>query len=289
MTHTRAILTVLTGAFFMSLAALCVRLIEQADGYQILTYRGLSQCMMIALIASITRRINILTFIKGFDATDLKIGILMAIAFCFYIFALLNTSVASALFILSIAPIAASLLSWIFLNEPPSKIAMFAIALAMIGVAIMMGAGITQGRTLGNIYAAISAVAFAGMLTMARKSKKTDVLSGNFLGALLSLITAGTLALLLSDTGLFVAQYDLFVMLGMGAFTIGIGISLVAWAAPYLPAPEVSLLVLFESVLSPIWVWIFLNEAMFFNEIIGGGFIIGAVAMLSLVRRARLR
>ncbi|HCW84232.1 MAG TPA: EamA family transporter, partial [Rhodobacteraceae bacterium] len=48
----------------------------------------------------------------------------------------------------------------------------------------------------------------------------------------------------------------LMISLFMGAFTIGIGITLVTWGTPFVPAAEVSLLVLLESVLSPIWVWI---------------------------------
>ena len=47
----------------------------------------------------------------------------------------------------------------------------------------------------------------------------------------------------------------------LGAFTIGIGIALVAWGAPYLPAPNVGVLVLLESVLAPVWVWLLLGSA----------------------------
>lgn len=282
MPKNQAIFTVLLGAVFMSFAALGVRLIQNADGFQILTYRGISQCLMVGFVACATRHIRPRSFISSFDKTDWLIGVAMGIAFCFYIFALLNTSVASALFILSIAPIVASFFSWIFLHEPPSRKTLVAIALAMLGVAIMVGSGLTDGRTLGNVFAAISATAFAAMLVLARKSGKSDVLGGNFLGALLAMITAGSIAMLTNDSGLWVTQSDLIIMLLMGAFTIGLGIAFVAWAAPFLPAPEVSLLVLLESVLSPIWVWILLGESMSRNEMIGGGFILAAVIILTI-------
>ena len=79
-------------------------------------------------------------------------------------------------------------------------------------------------------------------------------------------------------------------VLFMGAFSIGLGIALVAYAAPNLPAAEVSLLVLLESVLAPVWVWLFLGEAMSTTEIAGGALIMVSVVILSIssVRRRRL-
>jgi drug/metabolite transporter (DMT)-like permease len=73
----------------------------------------------------------------------------------------------------------------------------------------------------------------------------------------------------------------------MGAFTIGIGIALVTWGTGYVPAAEVSLLVLVEIVLGPIWPWIFLGEAMTVSEIVGGMIVLVGVATLALATRDR--
>ena len=71
----------------------------------------------------------------------------------------------------------------------------------------------------------------------------------------------------------------------MGAFTIGIGIALVTWGTGYVPAAEVSLLVLVESVFGPIWPWIFLGEVMTASEIVGGAIVLVGVATLALTTR----
>jgi DME family drug/metabolite transporter len=71
----------------------------------------------------------------------------------------------------------------------------------------------------------------------------------------------------------------------MGAFTIGIGIAFVTWGTAYVPAAEVSLLVLIESVLGPVWPWLFLGEALSLSEIIGGTVVLAAVAVLALTAR----
>jgi len=163
----------------MSFAALLVRLIQDADGFQILFYRGFPQCLMVMIVACFIRQISIKDFFKTIDKTDIYLGFTMCIAFSFYIFALLNTSVASALFILSIAPVFAALLSWYLIGEIPTNRTWISILCALIGVTIMVGADLTSGRLLGNLFAMISALSFALMLVMARKSRKSDVLTGN--------------------------------------------------------------------------------------------------------------
>ena len=278
----QSVALVLIGATCMSFAGLCIRHIENADGYQILFYRGIAQGLMVWLVACSTRQIKVLAFPASFDRTDGLIGLLMACAFCFYVFSILNTSVASTLFILSIAPVFAALLAWVFIREKPALIACVAILIALTGVAVMFGAGLDLGRTKGNLFAVVSALTFACMLVIARKSGKKDVLGGNFLGAILASGAMGLYALTRGN-GLHVSAFDLTILLVMGAFTIGLGIALVSRAAPNLPAAEVSLLVLLESVLSPVWVWLFVGEHMTALEILGGVLILAAVALLSLI------
>ena len=279
-----ATILILSGALCMSFAALFVKLIQNADGFQILFYRGFPQCMMVMIVACFIRRISLVEFFKSIDKTDLILGFTMCIAFSFYIFALLNTSVASALFILSISPVFAALLSWRIIGEIPTKTTWIAILFAMVGVTVMVGADLTRGQLIGNLFAMISAFSFALMLVFARKSKKSDVLTGNFLGAGFAILMAIILAFSYGE-GLIVSTQDMLLSFALGAFTIGIGIAFVAWAAPYLPAPNVGVLVLIESVLAPVWVWLFLDMPMKYQEILGGLIILCAVLILSTKRK----
>lgn len=284
MSRRKAMALVLLGATFMSFAALFVRQLDTVDGFQILAYRGISQGAMVLVVACVIRRVSPVTFLGSLDRTDWLAGIAMAFAFGFYIFSLLNTSVASTLFILSIAPVFAALMSWLWIGEKPTTVTWISMALALLGVLVMVGAGVELGRTAGNLYAVVSAVSFALMLVLARRSGKSDLLGGNFLGASLAMVAMGGIALLVSEDGLRVSMRDLILMLCMGAFTIGLGIAFVAWAAPSLPSAEVSLLVLIESVLSPLWVWIFVGEKMSIYEISGGGLLLVSVGVLVLMQ-----
>jgi drug/metabolite transporter (DMT)-like permease len=282
-----AMLLVLLGGTCMSFVGLCMRLVEAADGFQILMYRSVSLCAIVALVCCLRRHISIGHFLRGLDRHDVAMGAMLSIAFATYVFSMLFTSVASTLFILTVAPFMAAIIGWVWINEKPHPVTWLAMIGAIIGIGLMIGDGIEMGRTLGNLLALLSALCFAIMLVLVRRSGKQDVLGGTFLGGAFALLI-GFVASLVTGIGLEVTFRDLGVILFMGAFTIGIGIAFVTWGASYVPAAEVSLLVLIESVLGPVWPWLFLGEALSTMEIIGGATVMLAVVMMTIFTRQSL-
>ncbi len=208
-------------------------------------------------------------------------GLALGLAFTTYVFAMLMTSVASTLFILTSTPFLSAILGWIWIGERPRPGTWLTMVGATVGVILMISDGLEAGRTLGNLIALVSALFFSLMLVLARRSKKPDVLGGTFLGGVSAAAIGMVSALALGD-GLGVSQYDLALTLFMGAFTIGLGIAFVTWGTAYVPAAEVSLLVLIESVLGPIWVWVTLGENMTRLEITGGVLVMASVALLAI-------
>ncbi len=280
-----AVLIILAGGTCMSFVGLMMRLVDQADGFQILFYRSAALSVMVALVACLRLRAGPIAFLRRLDVADLLMGLALSLAFCTYVFSMLTTSVASTLFILSATPFLAAIIGRLWIGEAVAPVAWAAMALACLGVGLMIGDGLALGRTSGNLLALISAGFFALMLVLARKSGKATVLGGTFLGGVFTMGIAAFAALALGG-GLSASGYDLSIMLFMGAFTIGLGIALVTTGTPYVPAAEVSLLVLIESALGPVWVWVFLNEAMRTLEMVGGLLVLAAVAGVAvLVRR----
>ena len=286
MSKNAAMLLILLGGSFMSFVGLIMRLMETNDGFAILFYRSISLAAIVGVVACLRRRSSPLAFIKTLDSTDIKMGFFLGIAFMSYVFAMLTTSVASTLFLLTTTPFMAALLGWLWINEKPHPFTWAAMVVAAIGVGMMISDGLVIGRTSGNIMALISALAFAIMLVLARASRKDDVLGGTFLGGIFAFVMAGIAAFTIGN-GLFISAYDLGLSLFMGAFTIGIGIAFVTWGTSYVPAAEVSMLVLIESVLGPIWPWIFLGEALSWLEIIGGITVMASVILLAMVSRSK--
>lgn len=280
MTKRNATFTILLGGFFMSFVGLLMKMIIDASGFQILFYRSMSLSLVVIIFACIITKSNPKTFMKRLDRYDLLMGIFLSLAFATYVFSMLYTSVASTLFILGITPFLAAIIAWYYLKEKPKIIVWVTMIVATTGVFLMVSDGMVFGKTFGNILAFFSALLFAMTLVVARYSKKENVLGGTFLGGAFACLI-GLIASLLLNHGLLISSYDMSLSLFMGAFTIGLGITLVTTGTPFVPAAEVSLLVLIESVLGPIWVWIFLSEAMTTFELVGGILIFAALIILA--------
>ena len=276
-----AVLLILTGGTFMSFVGLYMRLLSHADGFQILFYRSLSLCFMVGLVCCLRRKVTPFNFLKSIDRNDFVIGIVLSLAFASYVFAMLYTTVASTLLILSATPFMAATIGWLWINERPRPITWLAMAFAIAGIYFMVNSGYQLGNSIGNLLALLSGFWFALMLVMARRSRKDDILGGTFIGGVICVVIGASMAFLIG-TGLRVLTLDLVIILGMGAFGIGIGIALVTWGASHVPAAEVSILVLIESVLGPVWPWVFLNEAMTLSEIFGGALVLGSVVVFAL-------
>ncbi|MAT87383.1 MAG: EamA family transporter [Aestuariivita sp.] len=281
MNQKRAMCLILLGGVFMSFVGLYMRLISYADGFQILFYRSLSLCLMVGFVCCLRRRVLPINLFKSIDKNDVFMGIALSLAFSCYVFAMINTTVASTLLILSATPFMAAVIGWVWIGEQPKKITWIAMTFASIGIYFMVKSGHQLGNNFGNFMALLSGFWFAIMLVIARRSGKQDVLGGTFIGGVLC-GAIGAFIAILYGTGLTVLSSDLLIILIMGAFGIGIGIAFVTWGASYVPAAEVSILVLIESVLGPIWPWIFLGEAMTLSEMFGGLLVLGSVVLFAL-------
>ena len=276
-----AVLLILSGGTFMSFVGLYMRLLSQADGFQILFFRSLSLCLIVLMVCCLRRKVTPLMFLKSIDKNDFLIGSSLSLAFVCYVFAMLYTTVASTLLILSATPFIAAIIGWLWINERPRSITWIAMAFAMVGIYFMVRSGYQLGNSFGNLLALLSGFWFALMLVMARHVRKNDILGGTFVGGAICIFIGAIMAFIFG-TFLKVTTQDLLIILGMGAFGIGIGITLVTWGASHVPAAEVSILVLIESVLGPVWPWLFLNEAMTLSEILGGTLVLGSVVVFAI-------
>ena len=273
-----AILLILFGATLMSFVGLLLRLIEAADAFQILTYRSIALAAAVAVFACVRRKVGFGEFLSSIDRWSVLVGCFLCIAFSFYIYSLLNTSIASGLLILSSAPVFAAFLGWGILGEKPTATTWIALVMAIGGVGIMVFDGLESGRMLGNLFALVSAFCFAAMLVTIRGIGREEPLGGTFLGGVFACLLNAALVVYLGS-GFAVSEWDFGLSLFMGAFTIGLGIACVTLAAGFLPPSEVSVLVLLESVLGPLWVWMFLGETASAYVLAGGAIVLAAVVL----------
>ena len=273
---------VVVGAISLSFMASFVRFVEHASGFEILTVRSVGLMITLLVIICIRRQTSPISFLMSLDRHDALIGLTLSGAMTCFVFSILNTSAASALFIMSSTPFLAAALAWIWIGERPRPETLWIAGLAAVGVLLMFGEGVQLGRTLGNLLAFGSSLSFATTLVLARSGVKHDILGGTFSAGLMTCLL-GIVACLILEGEVSVGLKDLLVILAMGGLALGIGIGLVTWASPFVPAAEVGTLVLIESALGPVWVWLLGFEAISPFEMIGGAVVLSAACLQSVV------
>jgi len=272
--YRRGILQLVASGFFLSTSGIALRIIEQADGWQILFYRSLALSVTILLILVFQKGSRVFDEFRGLEWNDYLLALFLGSGFVAYVFALLYNTVANALFIFSCAPFVAGFLGWIILGERVATRTWFAIGGAMAGLTVMVGSELAVSRYLGTLIALWIPIAYAASIIVIRSSKRENMLAALCLAGLVS---GGLSAIFVTDYAL--TRQDLIISLYLGVFQAGVGFTLVVLGTRYIPAAQVGLLAMVEPVLAPIWVWMGVGEVPGLATIVGGAIIFSAITI----------
>jgi drug/metabolite transporter, DME family len=211
---------------------------------------------------------------------------------CFVLATKLTTA-AAAIFLQSTAPIWILLLAPLLLKEPIRLADLPAVGLAAIGlVLVFLGSrdpvATAPRPELGNLLALASGLFYALlMITMRRLSRDSPAGADRSLPATVlgnGLAFAATLPLALPVAS--VRSADVAAILYLGVIQIGLAYWLFSKGLKALPALEVSLLVLLEPVLNPLWTWLASGERPSPLASAGGALMVAALAARVLLQRA---
>ena len=272
--YRRGILQLVASGFFLSTSGIALRIIEHADGWQILFYRSLALSVTILLILVFQKGSRVFDEFRGLEWNDCLLAVFLGTGFVAYVFALLYNTVANALFIFSCAPFVAGFLGWILLGERVATRTWFAIGGAMAGLTVMVGSELAVSRYLGTLIALWIPIAYAASIIAVRSSKRENMLAALCLAGLVS---GGLSAIFVTDYAL--TLQDLIISLYLGVFQVGVGFTLVVLGTRYVPAAQVGLLAMVEPVLAPIWVWMGVGEVPGLATIVGGAIIFLAITI----------
>jgi DME family drug/metabolite transporter len=284
--YRRGVALVLLSGVCWSIVGLVVRLMEAANGWQILFYRSLSLALFLFLVLAIRSRGRPIEAIRRGRKANVLGGLALVLAFCGSIFAIRNTTVANAMFLFASAPFMAAGLGLLMLKESVRRATWIAMAAGGLGVTLMVAEGVSLGHFLGNAAAALSALGFALFTVALRWQHREDTLPAVCLGGLFTAAIAGLLCLA-GGEGVAVSLHDLLLACLLGVGQLGLGLTLYTYGSKAVPAGELALLAMTEVVLGPVWVWLALGETAGPWTLVGGGVLMAAIAgnALSGLRR----
>jgi drug/metabolite transporter (DMT)-like permease len=203
----------------------------------------------------------------------------------FFVLAISNTSVANVVFILAAMPVFAAFYSWIFMGERLSRRMVITIFFVMIGLSIITyGSSETKhAHWTGDLFALIACAFFAVAITAARVVRPISMVPA----APIAYLGAASVLFWFADP--FTIQPDQYWLVALhGGGFIAVSTIFLAIGPRFITSPEVALLVLLESIIAPILVWLVIGEDPGEWALIGGAIVISVLFisnMLALVRR----
>jgi len=267
-------LLIFLGALSLSFGGLIVKSFEGATLWQILFWRSLffSLTILAFLIISYKKK----TFKSFYDSglPGFFGGIILSFGFCGYVFAMYNTTVANTNFIISLQILFLAVFGYFFLKEKISAVTLASIILAITGVLVMVGNSLTPGELSGNLAAFTMPITFAILIMIVRKYPTVDMVPAQFVAGVCSCIIG-----FLLSTKLMISPNDIFLGFLAGFFQVGFGFIFITIGARTTPSAMVGIIMLSESVLGPVWAFLFVSERPSIFGLVGGAIILFAVLL----------
>lgn len=277
----RGVVFVLLAVLGWSLSGVFVRFLPDLSGWQINCWRGywMSVALLIYLIAAYGRDTP-----RRF--LEIPLPGLIGAAFFFalgstlYVTSLTYASTAVVSVIGALSPIFAGLMAPWIIGERTGVSAWIAAGMALIGVAVIGWDGLASGTFIGLIMSLGVPICFAGQTVTLRHYRAHDMMPAICIGGFATFIIAG-----LFGGGFHVTLYEVLILALMGPVQLAIPLIFYGKGARSVPAVALSLIVMLDVILNPLWSWIGVGEEPGLSAFIGGAIIIAAVILCILGER----
>lgn len=265
--HTRGLVLTVAGVLALVPDATLIRAIE-ADTITTAMWRNALIAVTVTTALALRYGRRLPSLIRRTGRAGILSAILWATSTSLFVAAVDYTTVGNTVLIVAVSPMWAALFSRL-LGDRVARRTAIAIPFAVLGVAIAFQASIGTGRLVGDLFALGASVGVAANLTLLRRHSEVDFVPAVTTGAWLAF---GTFFLLGGSFTL--APSDVAPTLALGVVFLPAAIVLITTGARYLPSPETALIILLETVLSPILAAVAVDEPIATSTVVGGVIVI---------------
>ena len=263
---------------FITPDSLFIRL-SSVDTWGLVFYRGIIPFFTVFLGMLIIYKLNFfkILFSSGYHGL-IYVGT-FSITNITFVVSIQNTNVANTLVMIATAPMLSAILGAIFLKEPPDKKTWISIIITFLAIIYIFFDSLKLGNFYGDILGFITAIGLAIGAVTIRSAKSKNLVPAAVVGKLF----VATFALFFIES--FVLENkDLIIVPLMCILCVAIPFVLVTIAPRFIPAAEVNLFFLLETIIGPIWVWLVIREEPSIETLYGGAVIIATIAVHSFLK-----
>ncbi len=263
---------------FITPDSLFIRL-SNIDTWGLVFYRGIIPFFSVFIVMLFIYRFNFFKILldSGFHGI-IYIGTFSLTNITFVV-SIQNTNVANTLVMIATAPMLSAILGALILKEPPDKKTWVSIIVTFLAVIYIFFDSLKLGNFYGDILGFVTAIGLAvGAITI-RSAKTKNLVPAAVVGKLL----VALFALFFIESFLLIKK-DLIIVPLMCILCVAIPFVLVTIAPRFIPAAEVNLFFLLETIIGPIWVWLIIKEQPSLETLQGGLVIIITLAIHSFLK-----
>ena len=253
--------------------------LSNIETWGMLFYRGAIPFVVVLIGLIFFYKNNLFKALVGIGYPGIFYVISFSICNITFIISIQNTNVANTLVMIAMAPMLSAILGSIFLKEIPDRKTWIAIIITLIAVSYIFQDSIEMGNFYGDLFGIITAFGLACNAVIARFAKNRDLVPSAVIGKLCVAI----FAFFFVDSFSLVGSDLIYVPL-MCVMCVAIPFVLVTIAPRFIPAEEVNLFFLLETIIGPIWVWLIINEQPSIETILGGSIILLTIAIHSFLK-----
>ena len=263
---------------FITPDSLFIRL-SNVDTWGLVFYRGLIPFFSVFFVMLLIYKLDFfkMLFTSGYH------GLIYVSTFSItnvtFVVSIQNTNVANTLVMIATAPMLSAILGAIFLKEPPDKKTWISIIITFLAIIYIFSDSLKLGNFYGDVLGFITAIGLAVGAVTIRSGKTKNLVPAAVVGKLF----VATFALFFIESFVLVDQ-DLIIVPLMCILCVAIPFVLVTIAPRFIPAAEVNLFFLLETIIGPIWVWLIIKEQPSIETLQGGIVIIATIAIHSFLK-----
>ena len=263
---------------FITPDSLFIRL-SSIDTWGLVFYRGIIPFFTVFFGMLLIYRLNFFKILMTSGIHGIIYVITFSITNITFVVSIQNTNVANTLVMIATAPMLSAILGSIFLKEPPDKKTLISIIITFLSVIYIFFDSLKLGNFYGDILGFITAIGLAVGAVTIRSAKSKNLVPAAVVGKLL----VATFALLFVENFALINQ-DMIIVPLMCILCVAVPFVLVTIAPRFIPAAEVNLFFLLETIIGPIWVWLIIKEQPSVETLLGGLIIIITIAIHSFLK-----
>ena len=263
---------------FITPDSLFIRL-SNVDTWGLVFYRGIIPFFTVLLGMLIIYKLSFFKILLSSGYHGIFYVITFSVTNITFVVSIQNTNVANTLVMIATAPMLSAILGAIFLKEPPDKKTWISIIITFLAIIYIFYDSLKLGNFYGDILGFITAIGLAVGAVIIRSAKNKNLVPAAVVGKLF----VATFALLFIESFALVGTDQIIVPL-MCILCVAIPFVLVTIAPRFIPAAEVNLFFLLETIIGPIWVWLIIKEQPSLETLQGGLIIVFTIAIHSYLK-----